>query len=64
LLSFYEQTAEFEARQKIGRLNRDLPDFIRAEKKWDNEIEDILESKVTPEESTEKNYEPVSCTIC
>jgi hypothetical protein len=63
LLSFYEQAAEFEARQKVGRLNRDLPDFIRAEKKWDNEIADILESKTTPEESTEKNYDPVSCTV-
>ena len=63
LLSIYEQTAEFEARQKISRLSRDIPDFIRSEKKWDSEIADILESTKTTEDSNDKYYEPVSCII-
>lgn len=60
LMSLYEQAAEVEARGKVERLSRELPDYIRSQRKWEEEISDIMDSKRTETEK-EATYNPVSC---
>ncbi len=70
LMSIYEQQAEYESRQKVGQMTRDLGQFKRFQADLEHRYEDILNEKdsenkkeITKESLVDKNmrkYEPVT----
>jgi hypothetical protein len=73
LMSIYEQKAEYESRQKVAQLTRDMGNFKRFQADLETRYDEILQEKGQHldqsrniEESTEKNekytkkYEPVT----
>lgn len=69
LLSYYEQEAEYESRQKVKRMERELPQFKRhqadLEKTYEkllNEKEEIVENEDNKDISYKK-YQPATCNL-
>jgi hypothetical protein len=64
LMSYYEQQAEFETRQKLKQMQRIIPQYKRyqadLEKTYDNLIRD---KEIEKDEDIINNYEPATCNI-
>lgn len=66
LMSYYEQEAEYEARQKIKQLERMLPEYKRYQGDLEKTYDKILNDKeeyVEEERMNMNNYEPATCNI-
>jgi hypothetical protein len=66
LMSYYEQEAEYETRQKLNQLQRMLPQYKRQqvslEKVYDNLIRHE-DKPIVKEEEVMKKYEPATCIV-
>lgn len=66
LMNVYEQMAEFEAVQKVNRLERELPGFVRQEQDLQENLRKVLAEQEATGASTKERvsadnlYEPVS----
>ena len=64
LMSYYEQQAEFETRQKLKQLQRIIPQY----KRYQSDLEKTYDSLIRDKESEKdseimNNYEPATCNI-
>jgi hypothetical protein len=66
LMSYYEQEAEYEARQKLKQLQTTLPQYKRYQVDLEKIYNDLVANEdkgVTPnEDKMVNNYEPATCT--
>jgi hypothetical protein len=63
LMSYYEQEAEFEARQKLKQIQNTIPQYKRHQVNLENIYENLLkeDKQYQPEEKDADNYQPATC---